>query len=116
MTIGRSAALSIVNQTRSEKLKSELNVVPFFWSTQLGKNIRFSGFNDHYDSIIFHENKANSLKFAAFYLLENKVIGVCTLDWDPVCALFAEALYNKIDVRKEHVTGDPFDLRNLLTS
>ena len=39
---------------------------------------------------------------------------MCTLDWDPVCALFAEALYDEIEVRRENVTNDPFDLKKLL--
>lgn len=111
---GRIAALSIVNQTRTEQLQNEFKTVPFFWSTQYGKSIRFSGFNDQFDSVIFHDSKENSLKFAAFYISLNKVVGVCTMDWDPICAIFSEALFNRIEVRKEHIEKDAFDLKKLL--
>ena len=90
--------------------------MPFFWSAQHGKNIRFAGYNHVYDIILFHEDKTsqNAYKFAAFYLRSNRVVAVCSLDWDPVCALFAEAMYNGIQVMKEHVEKNPLDIRNLL--
>ena len=111
---GKCAALSIVNQTRTEQLDNAFKVVPFFWSTQFGKSIRFSGFNEQYDSIVFHEDKVNELKFAAFYLCSNKVVAVCTVDWDPICAVFSETMYHNIEVRKEHIEKDPVDLKKLL--
>ena len=103
-----------MNETSENKIESELKCVPFFWSSQFGKNIRFSGYSDEFDAIVFHESKEETLKFAAFYLLANKVIGVCTLDWDPICAVFAEAMYNKIEVKLEHIESDPSGLRKLL--
>lgn len=115
---GRIAGLSIVAESSAEsKQKDEwLQSVPFFWSAQHGKNIRFAGYNDNYDTVIFHEDKTkqNELKFAAFYLFQNRVVGVCTLDWDPVCAAFAEAMQNRIEVRKENIENDPIDIKRLL--
>jgi hypothetical protein len=116
---GRVAAEAIIesdlNGSASSSSKS-FKVVPFFWTAQHGKNIRFAGFNDHYDKIVFHEDntKANEFKFAAFYLNGGKCVAVGTLDWDPVCAIFAEALYNGIEVKKEHIESNPLDIRNLL--
>lgn len=103
-----------MNQTRTEQVESELKHVPFFWTTQFGKSIRFSGYNDQYDSVVFHECKENPIKFVAFYMLSNKVVGVCTCDWDPICAVYAEAMHNKIEVRREHIEKDPNDLKKLL--
>lgn len=117
---GRVAAEAIIELDRSTSNLSKsapFKVVPFFWSTQFGKSIRFAGFNEGYAKVLFHEDKtkANLFKFAAFYLdSAEKCIGVCTLDWDPVCAVFAEALYNGIQVKKEHFDSDPFDLKKLL--
>ena len=117
-TQGRVAALNIVSADRIEKLSTELDIVPFFWSTQFNKSIRFAGFNDHYDSIVFHEDpsKQNQLKFAAFYVLKKRVVAVCSLDYDPVCALFAEALHNRIQVRVEDIQTDPMNLKNLINN
>ncbi len=112
--------MSIINSNTEQDStsKSGLKIVPFFWSSQHGKNLRFAGYNHHYDVIIFHEDKKgeNELKFAAFYLLSNIVVAVCSLDWDPVCALFAEAMYNGKQVRREHVERDPLEIRNLLVT
>ena len=103
-----------MNQTRTEQVESEFKHVPFFWSTQFGKSLRFAGHNDQYDSVVFHDCKENPLKFAAFYILANKVVAVCSLDWDPLCAVYAEAMHNKIEVRREHIERDANDLRKLL--
>ena len=106
--------MSIVNLTRTEQIDNELKAVPFIWSTLFGKTIRFSGMNDQFDSVVYYDDKSNPHKFAAFYILSNKVVGVSTMDWDPLCAIFAEAMFNKIEVRKEHIEKDPFDLKKLL--
>ncbi|CAF0960967.1 unnamed protein product [Brachionus calyciflorus] len=120
-SLGRTAAQAIISEYSDEYKKRDcsLKVVPFFWSAQHNKNIRFAGFNSNYELIIFHEDltKQNDLKFAAFYMISNKVVAVCTLDWDPMCALFAEAMYNKIEVRREHVENEPMEnLKKLLAS
>lgn len=113
---GRAAGLTLLNQNRNEKLKNELKFVPFFWTTQFKKSIRFAGYNKKYDSIVFHEDttKQNPFKFAAFYLNKDVVVGVTTLDWDPVCALYAEALHNDVVVKREHVSKDPMDLKQFM--
>ncbi len=102
-----------MNETEN-RVDEPLKVVPFFWSAQFGKNIRFSGFNDKFDSVVFHESDENSLKFAAFYVFSERVVGVCTLDWDPLCAVFTELLYGGVEVRPEHVEADANDLKKLL--
>jgi len=98
----------------TKSVEEPLKNVPFFWSAQFGKNIRFSGFNEKFDSVVFHESEENSLKFAAYYVLANRVVGVCTLDWDPLCALFTELMYSGIEVRSEHVKADANAIRKLL--
>ncbi|RNA41113.1 apoptosis-inducing factor 3-like isoform X1 [Brachionus plicatilis] len=120
-SLGRTAALSIVSEYSDEYKDKEisLRIVPFFWSSQHNKNIRFAGYNSNFELVIFHEDstKQNEYKFAAFYILLNRVVAVCTLDWDPLCALFAEAMYNKIEVRREQVEKDPMEnMKKLLAS
>ena len=78
--------------------------------------VRFAGYNHDYDVILFHEDKKNEneYKFAAFYLLSDIVVAVCSVDWDPVCALFAEAMQNGIHVKRHHIEADPLDIKKLL--
>lgn len=114
---GRIAALSIVNKTRTDQIpESDLNHIPFYWSTQFGKSLRFSGYNDKYESVVFHQDSKDQtgLKSVAFYIKKKQVVGVCTLDWDPICAVYAEAMFNKIEVRKEHIENDPNAIKKLL--
>lgn len=112
-SLGRTAALSIISDYSNEYKEKDLSlkIVPFFWSSQLNKNIRFAGYNYNFELVIFHEDqtKQNEFKFAAFYILSNRVIAVCTLDWDPLCALFAEAMHNKIEIKREQVEKDPLE-------
>lgn len=105
--------MSLINDTECSS-HGQLKIVPFFWSSQFGKNIRFCGYNQKYDSIVFHQDKENPLKFAAFYMLANKLVGVCSLDWDPLCSMFAEALHNGIEVKKEHIENGTSLLTNIL--
>jgi apoptosis-inducing factor 3 len=115
-TQGQCAAVAIATGFAHSAPPKALRVVPFFWSVNHGKSIRFAGYNEHHDSVIFLDDKtkANEFKFAAFYLIGNRVVAVCTLDWDPVCAAFAEAMYNRIEVRREHIEADPLNIKRLL--
>ena len=45
---GRIAGLNI-NQEKKQKLKT----VPFFWTVQFGKSLRYAGFAPKYDDIIY---------------------------------------------------------------
>lgn len=116
---GRFAALSILNedtQLKSNRTEKEINIVPFFWSVHYNKSLRFAGYNEKFDKVLFFDDKTkqNEYKFAAFYFIKDKCVGVCSLDWDPLCALFAETLYSGIEVRKEHIEKDPLDIKKLL--
>lgn len=113
---GKIAAESIVHENESTYENYSMKTVPFFWSTQYNKMIRFAGYNEKYDIIIFHEDKTNEneYKCAAFYFLGERAVGVCTIDWDPVCAIFAEILNNGLEIKREHVTEDPMAIKQLL--
>jgi hypothetical protein len=107
-----------VNSTSSSNIASSspLDIVPFFWTVQCGKSIRFAGYIEQYEKVVFHEDKTkqNEFKFVAFYILEDLVVGCCSMDWDPVCAVFAELMFNKINVSVDHVANDPLDIKKLL--
>ena len=105
---GRVAAYSLIHHN------NELKSIPFFWSLNYGKTVRFTGYNDKYDEIIFHDDATNAYKFAAFYILNNRVIGVCTCDWDPMCATVAELMYNDIVIQKDSIKSDPWGIKALM--
>jgi NADH dehydrogenase FAD-containing subunit/nitrite reductase/ring-hydroxylating ferredoxin subunit len=113
----RPKSWQVIDAKSSGKTKaSSFYTVPFFWTVHYGKSVRFAGLLENYDKIIFHEDKTkqNEFKFAAFYILKEQVVGVCTLDWDPVCAAFAELMYNRAVVNLEHIEKDPINIKKLL--
>jgi NADPH-dependent 2,4-dienoyl-CoA reductase/sulfur reductase-like enzyme/nitrite reductase/ring-hydroxylating ferredoxin subunit len=107
---GKCAANTITNNLQP------LKCVPFFWTVHFGKSIRFTGSSDSYDQVVFHSDpdKKNNYKFAAFYIKSHLVVGVCTCDWDPICAMVAELFYNSIWIGKEHVENDPWGFKSLI--
>jgi NADPH-dependent 2,4-dienoyl-CoA reductase/sulfur reductase-like enzyme len=72
--------------------------VPYFWTQQYGKSLRYAGHAAHgFDEIIYDmdENGLQSdvLKFAAFYVKGNDVIAVATMQRDPIASQVAELMH-----------------------
>ncbi|XP_015277333.1 PREDICTED: apoptosis-inducing factor 3-like [Gekko japonicus] len=84
---GRVAALNILQ--RQEKLYT----VPFFWTKLLGKVIRYAGYGKGYTDTVVKGN-LDEEKFVLFYIRDNFVTAVASLDFDPVVAMVAEVLYS----------------------
>ncbi|CAG8592342.1 16034_t:CDS:10, partial [Acaulospora colombiana] len=65
--------------------------VPYFWSTQYGKSLRYAGYASSHDDVIVH-GSLEELKFAAYYTRGDKVLAVATLAKDPLASHSAELL------------------------
>jgi len=83
--LGRAAALSIVGQP------SEYNKVPYFWSAQQGKQLRYSGHATDYDDVII-QGSLDDLKFSGFFAKGEKILAVATIQADPVASHVSELL------------------------
>ena len=100
---GKIAALNMLD--KNVKCSS----IPFFWTSQFGKSVRYCGHAFKYDQIIF-DGDVNKLQFIAFYCLENEVLAACSVGRDPVCSIIAELLHNNVmpsvqDILKEQKNG-----------
>ena len=121
---GRCAALAIAEEDGVADVKAApLKIVPFFWTVHYGKSVRFAGYTGHSAlspsaTLVHTDEQINPLKFAVFYFNSEQddgdAIAVCSLDWDPVCALFVELMHKGVRVKREHVKNDPLDMRRLL--
>jgi len=80
MYLGRVAALNMMG---GEK---EAHTVPFFWTVQFGKSLRFAGLATGWDSLELEREEG---KLLAFYCRGETVLAVATLGRDPVAAAFA---------------------------
>ncbi|CAG8473690.1 1080_t:CDS:10 [Acaulospora morrowiae] len=65
--------------------------IPYFWSAQYGKSLRYAGYASSYDDVIVH-GSLEELKFAVYYSRGDKVLAVATLGKDPLASHCAELL------------------------
>jgi len=56
--------------------------VPYFWTAQFGKSIRYCGYGVGYDDIII-QGSLSDLSFIAFYVRGEQVLAVASLQKDP---------------------------------
>ncbi|TRY63900.1 hypothetical protein TCAL_00834 [Tigriopus californicus] len=96
---GRRAALNLCG--KNEPIKS----VPFFWTVQYGKSIRYAGFSPDYDDIVF-DGRPEDGKFAAYYCKGDRVDAIATLMRDPLAAEFADLLRAGQTLKKDQVLTD----------
>jgi len=68
--------------------------VPFFWTTQYGKSIRYAGHCMSYDELYLQGNP-DELAFVGFYCKNDKVIAAVSMNKDPIVSAVAELLHNK---------------------
>lgn len=97
---GKIAALNICGKETS------LNTVPFFWTNLLGKNYRYAGYGKP-TSIKIH-GSVDKLEFFAYYLKDGKVIGMSSVNADPVVSDFANMLYEGKSLTEKEINTDPF--------
>ena len=98
---GKCAALNIAT-VNTHPLKT----VPFFWTMQYGKSIRYAGCApDGYDDIIYDGDVEEGI-FVAFYLKDDVVVAVATLGRDPVAADFANLMLEGKTLRRRNITDE----------
>jgi len=70
---------------------TEVKSVPFFWTTQYGKSVRYAGHALSYDEIIF-DGDVNELNFVGYYVRKNQIIAAVSVGRDPICSAVAELM------------------------
>ncbi|KAG8450770.1 hypothetical protein GDO86_003150 [Hymenochirus boettgeri] len=93
---GRIAALNMLNK------QVPVNSVPFFWTFLLGKSIRYAGFGEGYTET---EVKGNleEFKFLVFYIKDDFVVAVSSMNFDPIVAQVAEVMLSGRKIAKKEV-------------
>eukprot|EP01087_Luapelamoeba_hula_P024783 TRINITY_DN9552_c1_g1_i1.p1 TRINITY_DN9552_c1_g1~~TRINITY_DN9552_c1_g1_i1.p1 ORF type:complete len:560 (-),score=73.13 TRINITY_DN9552_c1_g1_i1:71-1750(-) len=62
--------------------------VPFFWTSQFGKGIRYAGHASKFDNVVV-DGDASKFTFVAYYVREGKIVAVATCNRDPVASAIA---------------------------
>ncbi|KFU86372.1 Apoptosis-inducing factor 3, partial [Chaetura pelagica] len=91
---GHIAALNMLKRGK------ELHTVPFFWTTMLGKTIRYAGCGKGYTDTVV-KGSLEQQKFLIFYIKDGIVTAAASLDCDPMVSLIAEVLYLGKQITKE---------------
>ncbi|XP_073421770.1 apoptosis-inducing factor 3-like isoform X3 [Dendrobates tinctorius] len=98
---GRIAALNMLNK------QEPVNSVPFFWTSLLGKSIRYAGFGEGYTEIVM-KGTLDELKFLAFYLKDDIVVAVSSMNYDPIVSQVAEVIFSGKQITKKEVLAEDF--------
>jgi NADPH-dependent 2,4-dienoyl-CoA reductase/sulfur reductase-like enzyme len=89
------AAIAAKNMIHGRKYQISTKI-PYFWTVQYGKNIRYCGHALRYNDLIFDQFNDDVTKkefgFVAYYILDDKVVGACSLNRDPIIAQVAEIM------------------------
>ncbi|XP_010081492.1 PREDICTED: apoptosis-inducing factor 3-like [Pterocles gutturalis] len=89
--------IAALNMLKKEKA---LHSVPFFWTTMLGKSIRYTGCGKGYTDTVV-KGSLEQQKFLIFYIRDGFVTAAASLDCDPMVALITEVLYLGKQISKE---------------
>ncbi|NWH87088.1 AIFM3 factor, partial [Aegithalos caudatus] len=91
---GHCAALNMLKRGK------ELHTVPYFWTTMLGKSIRYAGCGKGYTDTVV-KGSLEQQKFLIFYIRDGHVTAAASLNCDPMVSLIAEVLYLGKQISKE---------------
>ncbi|RKP34046.1 hypothetical protein BJ085DRAFT_10803, partial [Dimargaris cristalligena] len=67
--------------------------VPYFWTVQYGKSIRYCGYAPDYDYVFIHGDVTEE-RWAAFYTKGDKVLAVASLNYDPIVSKCAQLFHD----------------------
>ncbi|XP_044139812.1 apoptosis-inducing factor 3-like isoform X2 [Bufo gargarizans] len=98
---GRIAALNMLNK------QVPVTSVPFFWTSLLGKSIRYAGFGEGFTEIVI-KGALEELKFLAFYLKDDIVVAVSSMNFDPIVSQVAEIIFSGKRITKKEVLAEDF--------
>lgn len=107
MYMGKVAALNILGR------KEPAYTVPFFWSVQYGKSVRFAGISKDCDSV---KVEVEGESFLATYSIGGVVQGVATLGRDPVAAYFRTMVAHGKQIKEEEAFDILRTMPNLFSS
>ncbi|KFP76496.1 Apoptosis-inducing factor 3, partial [Acanthisitta chloris] len=91
---GHFAALNMLKKEKA------LHTVPYFWTTMLGKSIRYAGCGKGYTDTVV-KGSLEQQKFLIFYIRDGHVTAAASLNCDPMVSLIAEVLYLGKQISKE---------------
>jgi len=94
--------------------KHSVDNIPFFWTVQYGRTIRYAGHALRYEDVIIDSERQNidftNPKFVAYYIQDGNVLAACSMNRDPVVAQVAELMQNGISISAEELKSSIHDM------
>lgn len=84
---GLTAARNMLGQ------KEEINTIPFFWTSQYGKSIRYCGHAHSFDDVII-DGDVDEQKFTAYYVKGDRILAVATMGPGNAAAKAANEMFD----------------------
>ncbi|KAI8913491.1 hypothetical protein EDD86DRAFT_231820 [Gorgonomyces haynaldii] len=93
---GRVVAANIVAKLQQKPLQV-FKHIPYFWTVQFGKSIRYVGHATSFDETVVQgstdmDAEGQGLAFVVYYIRKGKVVAVCSLGKDPVVSHCSELM------------------------
>ncbi|KAJ3217395.1 hypothetical protein HDU67_007978 [Dinochytrium kinnereticum] len=90
---GRVAAHNIALLAAGRDADRSFVQVPYFWTVQYGKSIRYSGHAESFDDVVIQGSlDVDTISFVAFYGRKGKVLAVASVAKDPAVSHASELL------------------------
>jgi NADPH-dependent 2,4-dienoyl-CoA reductase/sulfur reductase-like enzyme len=93
-SMGKLAGSNMTREEQHTQPRTAYSTVPFFWTLNFGKGVRYVGHATSWDEIIFDMEpnglEVDTLKFVAYYVKINAVVAVATVARDPMATRCAE--------------------------
>jgi len=102
---GRTAAHNMAGN------RTAYTAVPFFWTMQFGKSLRYVGHAKDWDKIIF-QGDLDKHDFLAFYVKDNRILAVAGMNRDRDMAIWEERIRNNRILSPDQLSDGPAELQN----
>ncbi len=102
---GRTAAHNMAGN------RTAFTAVPFFWTKQFGKSLRYVGHAQHWDKIIF-QGDVDKHDFLAFYVKDNTILAVAGMNRDREMAIWEERIRNNRIPSPDQLSDGPAGFQN----
>ncbi|HMJ08385.1 MAG TPA: FAD-dependent oxidoreductase [Pyrinomonadaceae bacterium] len=102
---GRTAAHNMAGN------RTPFIAVPFFWTMQFGKSLRYVGNVKNWDKIVF-QGDVDKQDFLAFYVKDNRILAVAGMNRDRDMAIWEERIRNNGIPSSDQLSDGPAEFQN----
>jgi len=105
---GRVAASTVAGREKP------YNALPWFWSDQYDLKLQIAGLSQGYDEVIIRGDRTGSRSFAAFYLRQDRVIAVDSVNRAPEFMTGKRLITGKIPVDRDKLSDPSVKVKDLI--